>query len=393
MPKKNATTQNAPEPRVAAPELRLPALEIRQGPKRVLYSFAVDGKQLHRFAAVSRIRRSDGEQIAGYQRPEVRNHIAEIRSYIESDGAMVPNALVVAFDERVRFESAEVQPIGPGYSRVGTLVVPVDDHWAEDQRPGWIVDGQQRAAAIRDAAVSKFPVCVIGFITADAAEQREQFILVNSTKPLPKGLIYELLPNTKAKLPSMLQRRRFPAFIADRLNYDADSPFRGLIQTPTNPAGKVKDNSILRMVEQSLAEGALYGFRDGATGTGQVEPTLRLLKAYWSAVADVFPEAWGQPPRRSRLMHGAGIVSMGLVMDAISDRFGAHTVPNKRDFQADIEPLSQACRWTSGYWEFGPGAQRRWNEIQNTSKDIQLLANFLLYQYKTRVWDLVLREA
>ena len=42
-------------------------------------------------------------------------------------------------------------------------------------------------------------------------EQREQFILVNSTKPLPKGLIYELLPNTEAKLPSTLGRKRFPS--------------------------------------------------------------------------------------------------------------------------------------------------------------------------------------
>jgi DGQHR domain-containing protein len=214
--------------------LRLPALEIRQGPKRVLYSFAVDGKQLHRFAAVSRVRRSDGEHIAGYQRPEVRNHISEIRSYIESESALLPNALVGRYEERVRFEPAEVQPIGPGYARVGTLVVPVDDGWEESQRPGWIVDGQQRAAAIRDAAITKFPVRVVSFVTSDAQEQREQFILVNSTKPLPKGLIYELLPTTKAKLPSILPRRRFTAYLADRLNFDGDSPFRGLIQSDSD---------------------------------------------------------------------------------------------------------------------------------------------------------------
>lgn len=385
MPKKSS-------PIGTAEELRLPALEIRQGPKRLLYSFAVDGKQLHRFAAVSRVRRSDSAGIAGYQRPEVRSHIAEIRSYIESEGAMVPNALVVAFDDRVRFEAAEVQPIGPGYSRVGTLCIPVSEAWTEDQRPGWIVDGQQRAAAIRDAAVSRFPLCVVGFITADAHEQREQFILVNSTKPLPKGLIYELLPNTKAKLPSLLQRRRFPAYLADRLNYDQDSPFRGLIQTPTNPNGLVKDNSILRMIEQSMAEGALYAFRDGSGGA-QAEPALRLLKAYWGAVAEVFPGAWGISPRRSRLMHGAGIVSMGLVMDASADRFGQRAVPSQSDFVSDLEPLVEICRWTTGFWEFGPGAQRRWNELQNTSKDIQLLANYLLYQYKARVWDLALKEA
>lgn len=75
------------------------------------------------------------------------------------------------------------------------------------ERPGWIVDGQQRAAAIRAARVKSFPICVVAFIAESDAEQREQFILVNATKPLPKGLICELLPTTEAKLPGLLQHR------------------------------------------------------------------------------------------------------------------------------------------------------------------------------------------
>src|SRR6266511_1354767 len=92
---------------IAVPDrdhLRVPALEIRQGPNRTLYSFAIDGKQLPRFAAISRIHRDDTAQIHGYQRPEVLSHIAAIRRYLESEDPMIPNALVVAFDSRVRFE-------------------------------------------------------------------------------------------------------------------------------------------------------------------------------------------------------------------------------------------------------------------------------------------------
>jgi hypothetical protein len=39
--------------------LRLPALEVRQGPGRTLYSFAVDGKLLPQFTTVSRVRRAE----------------------------------------------------------------------------------------------------------------------------------------------------------------------------------------------------------------------------------------------------------------------------------------------------------------------------------------------
>src|SRR6266498_826053 len=106
--------------------LRVPALEIRQGLNRTLYSFAVDGKELPRFAAISRIHRDDNAQIHGYQRPEVLSHIAAIRRYLESEDPMIPNALVVAFDSRVRFEPELTNP-GTGYACPGTLIIPLND--------------------------------------------------------------------------------------------------------------------------------------------------------------------------------------------------------------------------------------------------------------------------
>lgn len=369
-------------------QLRLPALEIRQGPERVLYSFAVDGKLLPSFATISRIRRTDADRtLHGYQRPEVISHTSEIRRYLESDDPMIPNAIVVAFDDRVKFEPSEIQPIGPSYCRMGTLVIPVDESLPDERKPGWIVDGQQRSAAIRDAMIERFPVSVTAFVTSDGSEQMEQFILVNSTKPLPKGLIYELLPSTESKLPSLLQRRRFPAYLSERLNYDGDSPLRLMIQTPTNPEGVVKDNSVLRMLENSLTEGALHQYRDPRTGEGQVEAMLQLLKSFWAAVQHVFSDGWGRPSRQSRLMHGAGVVSLGLLMDAIADRYRMDHPPTESQFRGDLLPLRGVCRWTYGFWDFGGGDRRRWNEIQNTSKDVDLLSNHLLTQYKSLVWD------
>jgi DGQHR domain-containing protein len=361
--------------------LRLPALEIVQGANRVLYSFAVDGKQLMTFATVSRIHRQSDEQLGGYQRPEVLSHIAEIRRYLESSDPMIPNAIVVAFDERVRFEPAEQSTLSL-YSRPGTIFIPIDAGLSDQEKPGWIVDGQQRMAAIREASIQSFPICVTAFIAKDDQEQKEQFILVNSTKPLPKGLIYELLPTTQMTLPSLLQRRRFPAQLSSRLNYDPESPFKGKIRTPTNAAGVVQDNSVLKMIENSLSDGALYRFRDPDTGSGDIDSMLNVLKAFWHATAKTFKEAWELPPTRSRLVHGAGIVSMGFLMDAIADRYHEVEHITEEHFLNDLQSFQRLCRWTQGYWDFGPGAQRKWNEIQNTSKDIKLLANYLLLQYR-----------
>lgn len=367
-------------------DLRLPALEVRQSEGRVLYTFAVDGKALQSFAAVSRIHRDGDAQVEGYQRPEVLSHIASIRRYLESEAPMIPNALVVAFDKRVQFEPLPGAP-SVSYARPGMLMIPVSDDLGNEDKPGWIVDGQQRSAAIRDARIDSFPVVVTAFITDSAEDQRSQFILVNSAKPLPKGLIYELLPATSGALPTPLQTRRFPSVLLTRLNGQVRSPLYRKIRTPTTPEGIVKDNSILKMLENSLSDGALYSYRDPATGTGDEERMLDLLVAFWTAVRDIFADAWDKPPRESRLMHGVGIVSLGFIMDAIYDRYIRLRVPSANDFAHDLAELRALCRWTSGFWDFGPGAQRKWNELQNTTRDIQLLTNYLLCEYKARVWS------
>jgi hypothetical protein len=141
------------------------------------------------------------------------------------------------------------------------------------------------------------------------------------------------------------------------------------------------------MLENSLHDGALYRCRLKADGEIDSERMLELLFNYWQAVSCVFKDAWGKPPARSRLTHGVGIVSMGHVMDAIADRYRSTGIPTIAQFAADLEPLAPVCSWTDGYWNFAQGNQRKWNEVQNTSKDIQLVANYLLVQYKRLIWS------
>jgi DGQHR domain-containing protein len=364
-------------------ELRLPAIEVRQGPARKLYLFAVDGKRLPEFTTVSRVHRDDNTQVKGYQRPEVLRHITEIRRYIESANPLIPNALVIAFDNRVRFEPSTKAP-ATEYSVPGELVVPIDESEDDDRKPGWIVDGQQRTAAIREARVKSFPISVVGFVTDDDAEQRAQFILVNSTKPLSKSLIYELLPATEGPLPSALVKRHLPSRLLERLNFDSDSPLMGMIQTPTTPDGVVKDNSILRTLESSISDGALYQFRDPMTGDGDIDAMLGVLKPCWKAVKQGFPDAWGRASRKSRLMHGAGIVSLSYLMDAIAEPILLDREVTTTDFVNGLRVIEPLCHWTSGEWDFGDGSVKRWNGLQNTSQDVQALTSFLLYEYRVR---------
>ena len=358
-------------------EIRLPAIRVRQGSQHI-FCFGVDGKRIHDFATVSRVHRDD-ESLQGYQRPEVLSHIRAIRRYLESESPLLPNAIVLAFDDRVRFESADSN-VNLDYSTLGELVIPVDESQPDDEKPAWLVDGQQRSAAIRDADLAEFPVAAVGFIAHGEAEQRSQFILVNNTKPLPKGLIHELLPNTAGHLPPAYARKQLPALVMTRLNAGDPSsglPFAGKIATPTTPDGYIKDNSVLKMIENSLYDGALYQYRDPIDGSGDVDQILFHLNQFWAIVAHTFADAWALPPLKSRLTHGVGIQSLGYVMDHLTEGIPAAEIGGL-DLERAIASLESHTSWTNGTWDFGADNVRRWNGLQNTPSDVRLLTNHLL---------------
>jgi DGQHR domain-containing protein len=361
---------------IPSDELRLPALEVTQAPGLAIYLFAVDGKLIGQFASVAKLRRAGQDSLlCGYQRAPVARHIKEIRRYLDSPGALLPNALTIAFDDRVRFDPLPL-PAAVPYARFGELLIPAGDH-AGLSLPGWLVDGQQRAAAMEDAARESMPVAVAAFIDADPARQREQFLRVNATKPLPRSLINELIPVTGGPLPAALERRRLPALLTEKLNYDLKSPLHLMILTITNPGGLIKDNSMMRTLSQSIIDGALYPYQHDGGQRPDIGGMLKIVNHFWTAVRDVFPEAWGLPPRKSRLLHGAGVVALGFLMDAIAqDR--EQPPPSPQDFAEGLRLIAPSCRWTAGAWEFGP----QWNHIQNTGKDAARLSDFLVRRYR-----------
>src|SRR5262249_18523839 len=110
---------------------------------------------------------------------------------------------------------------------------------------------------------------------------------------------------------------------------------------------------------------------------------LAVMKAYWGAVAAVFPEAWGRPPRLSRLTHGAGFVALGFVLEEIVELFPGPGLPTEDRFVRELSRLAPFCHWTpeSGDWDLG-GVRRRWNEFQNTPRDTRLLADLVCQAYR-----------
>src|SRR5262249_48039019 len=146
----------------------------------------------------------------------------------------------------------------------------------------------------------------------DPAELRRQFILVNNTRPLPKELIYELLPSVDA-LPARLTSRSFASSLTQRLNFDGTSSLFRQIHLHTNPNGVISSNSLHPVIMNSRSNGA---FRELLQTRAGEEGCFKLISDFYWAVQQVFQRAWaGMTPKTSRLVHSAGIVSMGYVME------------------------------------------------------------------------------
>lgn len=347
-----------------------------------LLLFTLAASEILQIAEISRIGRSDQGQLIGYQRPEVRQHIANIRDYLDGDDIVFPNPIILALSaDAVTFRGSRGPKTSDGYATAGTIEIDL----RAGKKPGWIVDGQQRALAMEGIQRRDLPVPVTAFVTDNIELQREQFIRVNSTKPLPRGLVTELLPAVSVPISPKMAARKLPSALCDQLHRHEDSPFRGLIKRPSaTPAEKssavVADTSIVKMLEESLksSSGCLFPYRNLATGEADLEGIWAVLTLYWTAVRETFPEAWGKTPQRSRLMHGAGIRSMGRLMDKVMATLNPHADGALSQVRAELALVAPICRWTSGTWE---GLDMGWNQIQNVPRDVSALSNLLIRHY------------
>ncbi|GGO01972.1 DGQHR domain-containing protein DpdB [Micromonospora parathelypteridis] len=359
------------------------ALRIAQPGTPALYLFTLQAEEVLQIADISRVSRDDAGKLIGYQRPQVRKHIQEIVDYLDSEAAVFPNPIILALSSNVRFQSSRGPGAADGLATSGLLSIPLPQ--PGKPKPAWIVDGQQRALALSRTQRQQFPVPVTAFVADSVSLQRDQFLRINNTRSLPRGLVTELLPEVDSPLPPRLALRKAPSALCDVLNADKASPFYGLIKrASTNrqqaPNAVIADTVVVEMIQESLTSpaGCLFPYRDVTRNETDFDGILQALCTYWSAVRDTFPDAWGKPPSKSRLMHGAGIRAMGRLMDRVLGTVDARLPQAPELVSKHLAVIAPHCQWTGGRWD---ELNLRWNEIENLSRHVQELSNYLIRVY------------
>jgi DGQHR domain-containing protein len=359
------------------------ALRITQGADSPVYLFSLTAREILEIAEISRVGRGDHSELIGYQRPEVHQHVKEITDYLDGEDVLFPNPIIIALPSTIKWTSSRGPNVSDGISTSGAIEIPLVG--TAGSKPGWIVDGQQRALALSRAKRQNFPVPVNAFIADSVDVQRDQFLRINNTRPLPRGLVTELLPKVSSPLPPRLSLKQLPSALCDLLNTKEDSPLRGLIKRASS-SGKdrkiavVTDTSLVAAIQESLQQsgGCLFQYRNLSSGETDSTRVLLTLVTYWSAVRDTFPKAWGRQPAQSRLMHGAGIRAMGRLMDRVMAMVDPTQPEAIEEVRADLALLAPYCHWTDGRWE---ELRMNWDEVQNLPRHINELSNYLIRTY------------
>jgi DGQHR domain-containing protein len=358
--------------------LILRALRTIQAKQIEVFSFFVPGEMIMQVADISRVHHDETDSLQGFQRKEIKNHVNSIVEYLNNMDVLFPNAIILALGQEVDFKQSRGRdPEGiTNIADIGTISIPIR---REGCRVAWIVDGQQRSLALAKTKNKSISVPVIAFFAPDLETQRSQFILVNKAKPLPTRLINELLPEVDVIMPRELAVRKIPSELCNLLNRDPQSPFYKLIKRASHDdsdTAVIMDTSLIDIIKKSISNplGALAQFKGFGTESSDINGMYKTLLMFWTEAKNAFPDAWGLPPTKSRLMHSAGIQAMGVLMDKIYSRAQASSDPVV-EIRSSLKKLAPYCNWTSGTWQ---GIGLKWDEIQNVNSHVKMLSDYLI---------------
>jgi DGQHR domain-containing protein len=366
--------------------LRRRALRLAQSAGNDVFLLSLSPTDLLAIATVSSDKNQPPAELLGSDRPTLGRHIADIRSSLESDDAVMLTVIVLALSPEVRFRSSRGPDVSDGLATSGTIEIPLRTR--AGRKPAWLLDGYFRLQALSDPKHKDFAVPVCAFVADDPDVLRQQFDRIHSTHPLPAGFADRLLPRRAVAISPRIGAQELPDAVCQWLNNDPESPFHQLIgpKEPGKAASRlpVSRAALGETIADSLSSpyGALFPYRNIAGGETDVDGLCNALNTYWAAVKSVFPEAWGKPPKKSRLMHPVGIRTMGRLMNRVLPAVDLAADDRIQQAARELQKIGPLCRWTNGVWESLDGLG--WDRLENTTRHEDLVSNFLIRAYLTK---------
>lgn len=317
--------------------IRFSAIKITQ-PIGELFVARIPSDKLSKMAKsdIRRITSREVEKMSGIQRGLSEKRVGEIAKYIETVDASFPNAFILNLNTAYLSEPPKPIESGCGDSTpIYCFEVALDDEAFK------IIDGQHRLSGFEKADVETFDLIVAFFIDLPIEDQAYLFSTINVTQQkVNKSLVYDLFDVSETRSP-----QRTAHLITKALNMDEDSPLYRRIKL-LGIAPKFDDEVLYRA---PLSQGAvasriadlisndpmrdrdIYKRGEKIVLSGNEDDKglvfrrffvedkdwaiLKILKSYFQAVSEAFPDLWAQQDNPLSKTIGYGAL-MTLLVDA-----------------------------------------------------------------------------
>lgn len=335
--------------------IQFSAIKVTQ-PIGELFVAKIPFRKLSRLAKsdIRRITGRDVEEMSGIQRGLSSTRVAEIANYVETVDASFPNAFILNLNSAYLNSAPRFVEIG---CNDGTSIFCFDVAIADEAFK--IIDGQHRLAGFEGADLETFDLIVTFFIDLPIEDQAYLFSTINvKQQKVNKSLVYDLFDVSETRSP-----QRTAHLITKSLNSDVDSPLHRRIKL-LGIAPKFDDevlyraplsqgtvaSRIVRLISNDpMGDRDVYKRGSKLVLTGNEADKglifrrffaedndwaiLKILKSYFRAVSEVFPDLWAQHDNPLSKTIGYGAL-MSLLVDVY--KIGASKGDLSIDFFRDL---------------------------------------------------------
>jgi len=285
-------------------QIKVPAIKGKIG-GATFYSFAIEPSKLLAIAFVSHRLKTDRETVITYQRMLNKRRLKSIREYIEKEGGLFPNSIIINFRTkkgRLRFDKFGNAPQGTEAS-LGILHLP------GKYKSAWIIDGQHRLYGFSGSEKADMvTIPIIAFENLDAAKQARMFIDINSKQvKVPRNLLEDLYSDLLWDSDDEAEKLlALTSKVVNELGKDISSPLYNKIKPSTQVRAKnkpitiatltsaIKSNKLLGQVNKGaniLRPGPLYDEREPRMENSLIR-AKKILIGYFNAFRTGVPENW-----------------------------------------------------------------------------------------------------
>jgi DNA sulfur modification protein DndB len=310
------------------------------------YLFAATANILLPISYVAHRANLGGDVVSAYQRMVQRNRLTKIRKYIEENGALFPNSIIVNFHDRDALNFSAKGSDEQGFE-FGLLELPAD------YRSAWVIDGQHRLVGLAGTKqVDDALLPVVAFAGLDSSTQARMFVDINSKQvKVQKNLLEEIfadllwgsddandrLAALAAKTVAFLNSTRgSPLFRQVKGGSDLDGTNRPI--TITTLAGAIRSGRLYGHVpaKTTIIEPGPFFVSDTPDLDKSLRRGVALLSDYLQFFAQGIPDQWRLGDEKGGyLCTNQGIAALLLVYKQLLDHISKSRSISIRDLSQE----------------------------------------------------------